>query len=136
MAKSIKFKNDMYLDSESVVHKKTKLSTMLTYSTIETKIGTWIDGKTIYRKIVKGSFNCEQTILTGVDKLIHTAGYGDIGTGVIRSIPYCEVWNGNLFSLSAELINSNVRIKAIGEGKNTSTTSDTTIILEYTKLNE
>ena len=53
-----------YLDSESVVHKKTKLSTMLTYSTIETKIGTWIDGKTIYRKIVKGSFNCEQTILT------------------------------------------------------------------------
>ena len=85
MAKSIKFKNDMYLDSESVVHKKTKLSTMLTYSTIETKIGTWIDGKTIYRKIVKGSFNCEQTILTGVDKLIHTAGYGDIvkyGTGI------------------------------------------------------
>lgn len=52
MAKSYKVKDDNYIDSNSIVHNKTKLKDILTYSTQETKIGTWIDGKTLYRKVL------------------------------------------------------------------------------------
>ena len=53
MAKSVKFKDNTYLDSSSIVHNKTKLSDILTYSTAEQKVGTWIDGKPIYRKVIQ-----------------------------------------------------------------------------------
>lgn len=52
MAKSIKFKNDTYLDSTSIVHDKTNLSDILNYSTQPVAIGKWVDGKkTVYRQI-------------------------------------------------------------------------------------
>ncbi len=51
MAKSVKFKNDTYLDSTSIVHKKIKLSNLFEYSTEEINTGKkWIDGKDIYSK--------------------------------------------------------------------------------------
>lgn len=57
MAKSIKFKNDIYLDSKSIVHNLTSLSDILNYSDEEVIVGKWIDGKTLYRKSVEfGSF--------------------------------------------------------------------------------
>ena len=34
-----------------------EIKEMITYSTEETKIGTWINGKTIYRKVVTASIN-------------------------------------------------------------------------------
>lgn len=54
MSKSIKFKNNNYLDSSSIVHNRELLKNILdkkeVYSTEEQKIGTWIDGKTAYQK--------------------------------------------------------------------------------------
>lgn len=48
------------------------------YSTTEQKVGVWIDGKTIYRKVVQGtlsgsSFNALATI-TNIDKLVKICG--------------------------------------------------------------
>lgn len=51
MAKSVKLDNDTYIDSTGIVHNKTKLSDILTYSTDEKVVGTWIDGKPLYRKV-------------------------------------------------------------------------------------
>ncbi len=48
MSKTIKLSNNVYLDSSSIVHNKTKLSDILDYSLSERKVGKWIDGKTIY----------------------------------------------------------------------------------------
>lgn len=48
-------------DTWNVENKKTNAPSMSlveelhTYSTEETKIGTWINGKTIYRKVIKGT---------------------------------------------------------------------------------
>lgn len=52
MAQSIKFNDDIYIDSSGVTHNKTSLDKILTYSTTETKIGTWIDGRPLYRKVL------------------------------------------------------------------------------------
>lgn len=69
MAKSIKLKNNNYIDSTGVVHNRGLLSTLLNnileditylknrcvYSTTEVPIGKWIDGKTLYRKVLTGT---------------------------------------------------------------------------------
>lgn len=57
MGKIIKFNNNIYLDSTSIVHNLIPLSDILNYSDKELKVGKWIDGKTLYRKsVVFGSF--------------------------------------------------------------------------------
>lgn len=67
--KSIKFKDNHYIDSTGVVHNRGLLSTLLNnildditylknrcvYSTNEIAIGKWIDGKTLYRKVLTGT---------------------------------------------------------------------------------
>ena len=63
MSISIKFKDDAYLDSSSVAHnkellseflenEKSKLNKLSTYSTEETVVGTWEDGRPLYRKYI------------------------------------------------------------------------------------
>ena len=52
MAKSVKFENDIYLDSSSVMHNKTKLSEILKISTDEKIVGTWINDKPLYEKTI------------------------------------------------------------------------------------
>lgn len=50
-------KENQFWDSNYIMHNKTKLSTVLNnskiYSTTEKEIAVWIDGKTIYRKVVE-----------------------------------------------------------------------------------
>lgn len=52
MSKSIKIKNNTYIDSTGIVHNKVLLSDILNYSTNEKKVGTWYDGKPVYEKLV------------------------------------------------------------------------------------
>ena len=63
MAKSYKLEDGNYIDSGSIVHSKTKLKDILTYSTTEQKVGTWIDGKPIYRKVYKGTRNSDESFI-------------------------------------------------------------------------
>ena len=46
------------------------------YSTTEEVIGTWIDGKNIYRKVIKFPvIKHDMTVLTNVDHIINVSGY-------------------------------------------------------------
>ena len=60
-----------------------KSSTHDVYSTNETVVGTWVDGKPIYRKVVKLSVvKHNAQLISSVDNLINTGG--------------SFLWNGNL----------------------------------------
>lgn len=76
MAQSIKFKDDIYIDSSGVTHNKTSLDKILTYSTTETKIGTWIDGKPLYRICKETTKSQVSSFLISlkIDRLISTVG--------------------------------------------------------------
>lgn len=52
MGKSIKFRNDIYLDTRSIAHNNVLLSNILNYSKDEVKIGKWVNGKNLYRKVL------------------------------------------------------------------------------------
>lgn len=49
-----------------------ELEEMSKYSTTETKIGTWINGKTIYRKVITGTIN------SGLNTIPINASYDDV----------------------------------------------------------
>lgn len=61
-----------------------------TYSTTETRVGTWIDGKPIYRRVFSGtasSANMTLTIGTGVvDQFTSAIGYRTTGSGPYDTI--------------------------------------------------
>lgn len=85
MAKSIKFKNDTYLDSTSIVHDKTNLSDILNYSTQPVAIGKWIDGKkTVYRKVLYSDNENTGSILVDfnfADMILNVYGYAIMSNG-------------------------------------------------------
>lgn len=89
MSKSIKFKNNNYLDSSSIVHNKEVLSEVLNkkvYSNDEQKIGIWTDGKPVYRTTFYQRLNQNTTVKNISDlKVKEIVGYqalmkGDNGT--------------------------------------------------------
>lgn len=77
MSKSYKLEDGIYIDDKSIIHsdggKHTDLNTTLeqlktdvenkhTYSTEEQVVGTWIDGKPIYRKVIYSTINKSGTV--------------------------------------------------------------------------
>lgn len=88
---------------------------MATYSTSEIPVGTWIDGKTIYRKVIDlGQIGQSSTYVTktasglGIDKIVKFEGYLDNGAGTAaisftgetpynwRKIDFSKKTNGDL----------------------------------------
>lgn len=97
-------------------------------STTEKKIGTWIDGKPLYRKIVSGTTasNTEWKILetiTGADTIISIDGFITWTTTRRLKLPY-----GQYVFLDAD--GSSVRIGVESEGFYN---KDVQLIVEYTK---
>ena len=147
MSKSIKFKDEAYLDSSSIVHNKELLSEYLAernnlriYSTIETKIGTWIDGKPIYRKVINVGKLTQQNNnfynhnITNLGQIVDARAIGYDGTQYYP-IPFAAV--SSMFS------NKNVGLRvsstqvSIGVGVTTDFQSHSAIvILEYTKTTD
>ena len=86
MAKSIKFKNDNYIDSTGVVHNKTKLSDILNYSTEPILIGKWIDGKKkVYKKVIYNDNESTSSILIDfnfADIILNVYGSATMSNGV------------------------------------------------------
>lgn len=108
MAKSIKLKNDTYLDSTSVTHNKTKLSDILSYSTNEIPIGKYHDGKTIYKKTIKSTYSEKQSnfvLLSNISTLIKGYGYCKGSGGTKQFIPmpnaFLQVNTSNQLVLNA-----------------------------------
>lgn len=142
MAQSIKFKDDIYIDSSGVVHNKTPLDKILTYSTSETVIGTWIDGRPIYRKVLKFtglstgivkavSYN----ISNAVNQIWIEKGFIESSSGRVITLP--EVgYNGDLTSKTdiwIEKSESSVKLYSNG-GWNSNWTFY--ITLNYTKAKD
>lgn len=72
------------------------------YSTTEQAIGTWIDGKTLYRRCYKHNATISsgstfaQTALVdlsswNISEIISMTGSVDYGTGFYENIPYCAI---------------------------------------------
>ena len=75
------------------------------YSTNEQAIGTWVDGKTIYRKtIIKSSHATNEQLISGVDTFIR--GYGSCErSGYTYNVPHCGLIAGHLTDKDVTYLN-------------------------------
>lgn len=105
------------------------------YSTNEIVIGTWIDGRPIYRKTFESSnFQNGQAILTGIRWVVNSYGLLDPGTGIQRQIPYYEVFSSNHFCARVHFRDNQVQIDSYSDGQAHSCSGKITV--EYTKLSD
>ena len=103
------------------------------YSTNETRIGTWTDGKPIYRKVISigtlpGSSGAKNTAhgISNIGTLIRIYGFAYSG-GTRFPLPYTTNVNSNNIALYAN--NTNVIVE-VGQSRSGYTAY---AILEYTK---
>lgn len=125
--KIIKLKNGQKLSSESVDNR---------FSTAETVVGTWIDGKLIYRKVVKitvgNTFQTWIDNLTDVDTFIKVSGYIKYDKGFHQLGAYANENFYSLIQFNKELQQVYLYTKANSgySGK------EACVIMEYTKNTE
>ena len=105
MEKKIWWKNDKGVFEEFIDVEKTKNN--INYSTEEQVIGTWIDGKPIYRKVFTGTSNTQtnatiHNYTENVDTVVHAYGQLENSSGMklalladVQSI----VWANNEFTI-------------------------------------
>lgn len=102
------------------------------YSTDEVKTNkVWIDGKSIYRKVITGNYNDNAVILSNIGTLINVSGTGDSGTGITRLLPYYEIYNNQSFVCTLTKQSNNIVFISKLEGN--SHIGSLNIIIEYTK---
>lgn len=127
-------------DSISIV-KKENLEVDNIYSTEETIVGTWIDGKPIYRKVIDfGALpnNTTKTYDTG-DLKIDTftepiRGTTESATGFCSGVPFVHIGN-NSYGVSINY-NKNTNKISVQTGYDRSVQIKTYVILEYTKTTD
>lgn len=56
-------------NDDDLITINTKLTNLITYSTTETVVGTWIDGKPIYRKVINANMKCNGALTHGIVNL-------------------------------------------------------------------
>ena len=114
------------------------------YSTDETVIGTWIDGKTIYRKCIvnNGSFSEQGTVLpvdlSNVDRIIEFHG-----TGIFNSLYEFNINFSNGYSPGAAFrfgvfkdIQSNTLNLIFETASTPKSLTKTFVFMDYTKKTE
>ena len=116
-----------------------KINTLTTYSTTETIVGTWIDGKPIYRKCFKktGTLSNITTDIANIDDVIKMQVLiKDNTNNYWRNIPWCYNSNSydNAFFGGAYLSNTGTLGFQVGSGL--TGTSKYIAILEYTKTTD
>lgn len=128
----IKNSNDVY---EEFIKKEQEI-----YSTSETKIGTWIDGKPLYRKVLKINnirIDTSTIIITNIlnmDTLINAEGLFINGSNGIYS-PY-PIYSGTNF-LQMYISQDGTKIGFIGNDSWSANINRTHLfILEYTKTTD
>ena len=99
------------------------------YSTTEEVVGTWYDGKSIYRKVMKFSvIKNDMTILTNVDHIINVGGYFN-WNGAMQNQYHFPCNNGDVI---AEIGVGN-NIAKIGTNYTDNSLINLVLYLEYTK---
>lgn len=104
------------------------------YSTNETRIGTWINGKPVYRKIITSTTPSSSTVATvgtisNTDLVINLYGYLTAGNN--QRIPLNFVYNAEQCSLYKEGNNIMCRITAASYQS-----KSCIIVAEYTKTTD
>ena len=102
------------------------------YSTNETVIGTWVDGKKLYRKVLefpRVSAEIDVSYLN-IDTLKSISGFGDDANQPQNRVDIC--YNENAWHYSMYYNKSTKKLKASA----TSTIINGVIILEYTKTTD
>ena len=113
-----------------------------TYSTTEQVVGTWIDGKPIYRKALSfnnQALNTSVSLNTGINNMKNCIKmsmlFNDASTGISMSSPLISSDNTSL--LEAILLNSGAKIGFRGTDQWGATTSRTVLfVIEYTKTTD
>lgn len=108
---------------------------MCSYSTSETNTGkTWIDGKTIYRKVVdtgtlpNGTAKTVAHNITNLDRVVHIEGFFYRSSdGMTR--PFCFIYAANTTFAGVQVDNTNISVYASWDNQATGSY----VILEYTK---
>lgn len=123
----------IYVDNEEIYNQN-----IMNYSTGEIKIGTWIDGKPLYRKTVScGALpnNTSKTINTNINnisRVVRIYGYSFNGTSTFFPLPHS---NPNPVSLSFYKENNTNGI-TIQTTIDRSSFTETYVSIEYTKTTD
>ena len=114
------------------------------YSTDETAIGKWIDGKTIYRKCIvnNGSFSEPGTVLpvdlSNVDRIIEFHGTGTFNTGHEFNINFSNGYSpGSSYRFGAyRSLTDNTLNIIFKTGQAPQSMTKTFVFMDYTKKTE
>lgn len=126
--------DELELNTIEIENLSDALNNRLNYSTTEQKIGTWIDGKPIYRRVVTtttGDTSGQWKVITSdthVNKLINISGYMLADT--IRALPFSSPYQSVWFDINAD---GNVRVATQGDNFSNKTME---VCLEYTKTTD
>ena len=103
---------------------------LTTYSTDEIRVGTWIDGNPIYRKVFTG--NVESSIEHGLTNVnfVNSYGYVISGSGTFIPLPSLRVAYPN-YNIGYYVTNQYIVFE-----KGSAASGTATIILEYTKTTD
>lgn len=109
------------------------------YSLNETKIGTWIDGKPLYRRVFETTLPSSSTriITTGFDNTIIVRRLYGTACSIAnkpyaKAIPHIDVFSNEHVGLFMGSGDGKIYIKALGENNN----ENTFIYVEYTKTTD
>lgn len=112
------------------------------YSTNEIKIGTWIDGKPLYRKVIRysGSLTSGSNQIphgiSNLDNIVNKNCFIEFYSGSVKSIYGHGTYIDNTQFISISTINSTNVNLYIGSAWANSFTNGCYIILEYTKTTD
>lgn len=131
---------DTYSTSATDTYSCNYVNGLETYSTDEVRIGTWIDGKPIYRRTItttvpniNNQWAAVVSNITGIDNITKLNGIIVGGDGRKISIPYYES-TSYFYSLSFQP-NAN-QIQIYGNGAAAFSGKTLYIIVEYTKTTD
>lgn len=124
---------DVYSANQTNVEIENAIDNIVdTYSTSEVKTNeVWIDNRPIYKKTFSGTFTHSQTLISQVGDLVDFKGWLDPGTGIGRSVPYYEIYQGNSFCARLNFQNNQIKIDSYLNGSEHNCNGKITIY--YTK---
>lgn len=112
-----------------------------TYSTTEQVVGTWIDGKPVYEKVIAVSLTSTgNTDIAGVSNMAHVVSIiGSVkrNDGVIKTLPYANtsVSQLNLLALTDILADGTLRFR-VGDDYNSLLPLTGYVVIQYTKTTD
>lgn len=129
---------DVYSTSATDTYSCNYVNGLETYSTSETRVGTWIDGKPIYRKVFNtGGVNGGETARLGtidnLDTVISVKGfsyYNTLWTPIPRTHPSNNIYQNNVYIDT----NDSNSVK-VGCGSSALITKGH-VIVDYTKITD